>query len=247
MVLRFLIIFIISPVIMANEKYEFTGENNSDCIVQGLSEDECTSPALRWAKSVDEFIKLQVLHFYPYDDKMCHETTSSERYERFNKAEREYKNFLRGYCSEIIPRQYGSGDNPHAYCMEEEILNRKKYLLEKLEGSFYVDYCSLIKGESNKAYLITNKFYVSIIKNCPDSFYLCNDVVYFGKRKSDGASIRLQGGYLIENNVHVGYKFEKGNLDYKVYFNGDLKVQKNSSVIFSDSGKWNYSCSDCES
>ncbi len=247
MYLRTLLLLLVIPCLShAHERYGFDGdENASKCIVRGLPESECVSPPMKWSRAVDKFLESQILYFFPSDDKMCDETTPTERLERFNKSEGDYSRFLSSYCNEIIPRQYGGGDNPHAYCMQEETINRKKYLLDKLESNFYIDYCHSIEGKNNTVYLKTNKFIIKITKSCKDNFYLCNDISYLGKRRSDGAEIKLKGGYFLEDGVHAGFEFPKNSLAYRVYFNGALEVREKGNVIFSDTGEWYLFCPEC--
>jgi len=244
--LSLLFILLIPGLLHAHDKYGPSKGGIEKCFTNEKNMEECTSPSMAWSESVNKFLESQILYFYAADNKMCTDQTPEERLRRFKKSEYAYLDFLTISCKETTPYLYGRADRHQKNCFEEGVEHRRKYLLEKLESNFSIDYCDSISGKVSSVYLKTKKFNIKITKNCEDNYYLCDDVDYVGIRKSDGASLELSGGFFLEGDVHSGYEFIKKSLTYRVYFNGTLEVKNKHKVLFSEVGKWHQWCDECK-
>jgi len=91
--------------------------------------------------------------------------------------------------------------------------------------------------------LRTRNFSVTITRNCPEGYVICNNVEYFGKNLNTGDSIRLNGKTIhatcadgITPCRFLGYEFRNRNYLYQVTADGTLLVYQGEKVILREKG-----------
>ncbi|MCW7764677.1 hypothetical protein [Photorhabdus luminescens] len=90
----------------------------------------------------------------------------------------------------------------------------------------------------------TEKFNITINVLCPEGEITCDDVIYTGVRKKDGATLTIKGKTLNRNcNTGTcdlyGYEFINSDTIYTIYLDGILEITRGDKLILSEIGKWN--------
>lgn len=96
--------------------------------------------------------------------------------------------------------------------------------------------------------LETENYKVVITKHCDEGEVSCEDISYIGTSKRSGNSIILKGKTLHQTCADgitpcrfLGYRFQNGNITYKVYESGLLQViREPQEILLEEQGNWSY-------
>ena len=95
--------------------------------------------------------------------------------------------------------------------------------------------------------LKTHNFKVTVTRNCPQGYVVCNNVTYNGTDLKTGKSIRLQGKTLhatcadrVTPCRFIGYEFRNKNYRYVVTESGWLRIYQGGKLLLQEQGAWNY-------
>jgi hypothetical protein len=104
---------------------------------------------------------------------------------------------------------------------------------------------ALAHAQAGSQVLDTRSFTVNIEVNCPEGAVSCDDVIYIGKNKKSGKTIRLKGQTwhtLCADGVtpcrFMGYKFASGRFSYLVTDTGTLTVSRGRRTLIEEQGSW---------
>jgi hypothetical protein len=93
--------------------------------------------------------------------------------------------------------------------------------------------------------LDTPSYVVNIEVQCPEGNVTCDDVIYTGKSKKSGKTVRIKGSTwhtVCADGVtpcrFIGYKFRSGKTTYLVTQDGDLTVTQGKNVLLDEHGQW---------
>ncbi len=93
--------------------------------------------------------------------------------------------------------------------------------------------------------LVTPSFVIEITKNCMYAGIACDDVIYVGKSKKTGGSIKIRGKKIrnlcAEGTTSCkssGYIFHNGKTSYSVFFTGELLVEQDGKILLNERGEW---------
>ncbi|MDJ0675685.1 MAG: hypothetical protein QNJ36_09955 [Calothrix sp. MO_167.B42] len=96
---------------------------------------------------------------------------------------------------------------------------------------------------ANAETLRTKNFSITITRNCPEGYVICDNVEYFGKNLNTGDSIRLNGktinttcGDGVTPCRFLGYEFRNRNYLYQVTADGRLLVYQGKKIILQEKG-----------
>jgi len=111
-----------------------------------------------------------------------------------------------------------------------------------------IAYTALLFNLSHAATLTTKNYVVDITHNCEEGVVACDDVTYIGKSKRSGASIELKGQTWhltcadgISPCRFIGYIFKNGDITYKIYESGTLRVtHEDGRILVDETGEWSY-------
>jgi hypothetical protein len=126
------------------------------------------------------------------------------------------------------------------FCPIESKINRRLVLGKDIKNGIGNEDCST----SGSIRLVTDSFIVDLSNNCEHGLYNCNEISYFGLRKSDSSTIKLKGKFyspnIGEGNNNFQFIFENGAITYSVSIDGVLQVKNSSSgkTLVSESGSW---------
>ncbi|MCU5771720.1 hypothetical protein N5923_08905 [Erwiniaceae bacterium BAC15a-03b] len=104
----------------------------------------------------------------------------------------------------------------------------------------------LADNESKVKYFESPKFSVKVILSCADRSVACNKATYFGKRKSDGETVRLLGK-VVRTQCDSAicpvsyYEFENRNTKYKYLLKitrPSLEVSIDNKTMVTENGVW---------
>jgi hypothetical protein len=160
-----------------------------------------------------------------------------KKYIAFASAECEISNYCGVDC--------GSGDvDSGRGCLFNKTQERSAYLDNEISKGISIGYD--IDLNTNNIFLITNKFIIELKSNCQSGFFLCENVEYIGKKKSNNDSIKLKGKPYFgrrDGNQYphqLGVYFSNGDYEYYVDFSGTLEVinAKTNISILKESGAW---------
>jgi hypothetical protein len=111
-------------------------------------------------------------------------------------------------------------------------------------GSFAA-LCVLAGPGAEAAELRTPSYVVRIAENCPEGEVGCRNVSYVGKNIKTGKSIELQGHAVMRPCAdrvtpcsHEGYRFTRGQVEYRVTNDGLLLVTRGAEVLVEERGLW---------
>ncbi|BAZ41109.1 hypothetical protein NIES4101_70710 [Calothrix sp. NIES-4101] len=102
---------------------------------------------------------------------------------------------------------------------------------------------TLLAGAANAETLKTKNFKVTITRNCPEGYVVCNNVTYVGRNLKTGQSIRLTGRTIhtvgadgVTPSRFLGYQFRNGQYIYQVTADNRLLVYNGKKLILQEQG-----------